>query len=127
MKVGVFQCPCNKVSISRSPRARRPRVRTMLVLTQVNADPGSAAGNLVAGRAGPIALNPRVYQHVAWLEALVWPRQPERLEHLRAAIATARSGTVRVMKGDPVDGLASVVDQAPRGPTPVVFHSAVLA
>jgi hypothetical protein len=34
--------------------------------------------------------------------------------------------SVRVMKGDLVDGLASVLDQAPKGPTPVVFHSAVL-
>jgi hypothetical protein len=71
-------------------------------------------------------LNLRDEQHVAWLEALVWPDQTERLDRLRAAIATARSVSVRVMKGDLVDGVASVLDQAPKGPTPVVFHSAVL-
>jgi hypothetical protein len=83
----------------------------------------------IAWRAG-LDLNPvnlRDEQQVAWLEALVWPDQPERLERLRAAIAVARASGVRVMKGDLLDNLPSVLDQAPRGPTPVVFHSAVLA
>ena len=44
MKVEVFQCPCGEVSISRSPRAQRPRVRTMLVLTQVSSMKTSKPG-----------------------------------------------------------------------------------
>lgn len=83
----------------------------------------------IAWRAGldlnPV--NPRDPSQMSWLEALVWPDQPDRLDRLRAAVAVARNNPVRVMQGDLLTNLPAVLDQAPRGPTVAVFHSATLA
>lgn len=64
---------------------------------------------------------------VAWLETLVWPGQPERLERLRAAIRIASIDPPRVIKGDLKEALPALADEAPRDACLVVFHSAVLA
>ena len=63
----------------------------------------------------------------AWLEALVWPEQHERLARLRAAIAIARRERPRIVRGNLLEDLAPLASQAPREATLVVFHSAVLA
>jgi hypothetical protein len=64
---------------------------------------------------------------VAWLEALVWPEERDRLDRLRAAVAIARRDPPRVVAGDLVERLQAVADEAPAGATLVVFHTAVLA
>jgi hypothetical protein len=62
---------------------------------------------------------------VRWLEALVWPEQTDRLDHLRAALARADPPTVH--RGDLRADLPSLLAQAPADATVVLFHSAVLA
>jgi hypothetical protein len=63
----------------------------------------------------------------AWLEALVWPEQSDRLHRLRAALAMARRDPPRIVPGDLLADLAACARQAPGNATLVVFHSAVLA
>ncbi|CAN5351063.1 DUF2332 domain-containing protein [soil metagenome] len=63
---------------------------------------------------------------VRWIEACVWPDQPNRLTRLRAAVRVARRQPPRVVTGDLVDALAAVASSAPQ-PLPLcVYHSAVL-
>jgi hypothetical protein len=62
----------------------------------------------------------------AWLEALVWPGQEQRLQHLRAALKIARQDPPRVLRGNLLHDLASLAAEAPRQATLVVFHTAVL-
>jgi hypothetical protein len=62
----------------------------------------------------------------AWLEALVWPGQEQRLNHLRAALAVARHDPPRVLRGNVLHDPASLAAEAPRNATLVVFHTAVL-
>ena len=64
---------------------------------------------------------------VAWLEALVWPEQTERLARLRAAITIAAEEKPRLVKGDLRTDLAALAREAPKDATLVVFHTAVLA
>jgi len=64
---------------------------------------------------------------VAWLEALVWPDQPERLSRLRQAIEAARVDPPRVVQGDLRRDTAALVAEGRRHGTVVVFHTAVLA
>jgi hypothetical protein len=64
---------------------------------------------------------------VAWLEALVWPEEQDRLHRLRAAIAIAEQDPPRIVRGDLVERLPDVAAEAPRDATLVVFHTAVLA
>jgi hypothetical protein len=62
-----------------------------------------------------------------WLENLVWPEQEERRERLRAAVRIARQDPPRIVRGNLLDGLPALLDQAPPDATVVVFHSAVIA
>ncbi|MBV9481615.1 MAG: DUF2332 domain-containing protein [Acidobacteria bacterium] len=83
----------------------------------------------VAWRAG-LDLNPIDLAdpaEVAWLEALVWPEQTDRLARLRAAIKIAAEQNPRVVKGDLRTDLASLAREAPKDATLVIFHTAVLA
>jgi hypothetical protein len=64
---------------------------------------------------------------VSWLEALVWPDQPKRLERLREAVAIARADPPLLVRGDLIERLADVAAGAPQNATLVVFHTAVLA
>jgi hypothetical protein len=66
-------------------------------------------------------------EQVRWLEALVWPDQPERLARLRAAVAVARRDPPRVMRGDLSERVGVLAAEAPSGARLVVFHTAVLA
>ncbi len=63
----------------------------------------------------------------AWLEALVWPEQTDRLDRLRAAIEVARRDPPIVVYGDLLTDLAACARRAPPDAALVVFHSAVLA
>ncbi len=96
-----------------------------------HAEPGTPIPDRVpeiAWRAG-MDLNPldlRDASDVAWLEALVWPDQAERLERLRLAMEVARVTPARVRAGDLTTDLPALLAEAPVGPTIVVFHSAVL-
>jgi hypothetical protein len=63
---------------------------------------------------------------VRWLEACVWPDQPDRLARLRAAVNVARTDPPRVVEGDLVDTLPSLASSAPQDMCLCVFHSAVL-
>ena len=64
---------------------------------------------------------------MAWLEALVWPDQPDRLERLRGAIALARINPAEVVEGDLLTDLPALAAKAPSDATLVIFHTAVLA
>jgi hypothetical protein len=64
---------------------------------------------------------------VAWLEALVWPGEGDRLALLRAALAVARADPPRMVAGDLRHDLRALAAEAPRDATLVVFHTAVLA
>jgi len=63
----------------------------------------------------------------AWLEALVWPEQADRLARLRAAMVVAQRDPPRVVRGDLLMHLQTCARQAPADATLVVFHSAALA
>jgi hypothetical protein len=96
------------------------------------ASPGTplpARGVEVGWRAGldsePIDVNND--DQIAWLEALIWPGEPSRLENLRAALAIARQDRPRIIRGDLRADLAQLAAEAPRDMTLVVFHTAVLA
>jgi hypothetical protein len=62
---------------------------------------------------------------MAWLEVLVWPEQDERRARLRHAIAVAREDPPRLVRGDLLTELPSLVEEASAHGTVVVFHSAV--
>jgi hypothetical protein len=64
---------------------------------------------------------------VAWLEALVWPEQTDRLARLRAAIMIAAEQKPRLVKGDLRTDLTALAREAPKDATLVIFHTAVLA
>jgi hypothetical protein len=66
-------------------------------------------------------------EQIAWLEALVWPDEGNRLHLLRAALKVAHQCPVRVAQGDLRTDLRALVVQMPEDATRVVFHTAVLA
>lgn len=81
------------------------------------------SGALEAGPAGGAELPPIVERvgldaapvsladedEVRWLEACLWPDQPERLERFRAAVALLRPDPPRVVAGDMVDDLPALL------------------
>lgn len=71
-------------------------------------------------------LDPSSPDDLAWLEALVWPGQPERLDRLRAATTVAARDPAPMVTGDLIEVVQDVVDACPAGSTVVVFHTAVL-
>lgn len=64
---------------------------------------------------------------MAWLQTLVWPGHRKRAERLQAAIEIARHATPRVVRGDLLRDLASLIRQAPADAELVIFHTAVLS
>jgi hypothetical protein len=64
--------------------------------------------------------------HMAWLEALVWPGEEHLAEELRAAIQVARADPPRLVPGDLRTDLPRLLAEAPPAATVVVFHTAVL-
>ncbi|MSO99549.1 MAG: DUF2332 domain-containing protein [Acetobacteraceae bacterium] len=93
------------------------------------ATPVPAAHPSVVWRAG-LDLNPldaRNADDMAWLEALVWPDQPSRIQRLRAAIAVAQADPPRLVMGNLLTDLPALAAEAPRDAALVIYHTAVLA
>jgi hypothetical protein len=93
------------------------------------ATPLPAAQPRIAWRLG-LDLNPLDVEDVtdcAWLEALVWPEQSNRLSRLQAAIRVARRDPPNIVQGDLLVDLPACVRLAPAHRTIVVFHSAALS
>ena len=83
----------------------------------------------VAWRAG-IDLNPLDITDVdqrEWLTSLIWPEHEARRERLLAAASIAAADPPRLVRGDLLDTVESLLAEVPAGTQPVVFHSAVLA
>jgi len=64
---------------------------------------------------------------MAWLTMLVWPEHDDRRALLRHAIEIARADPPHLDKGDLLEDLPRLVEQASAHGTVVVFHSAVIA
>lgn len=82
------------------------------------------------GWRGGIDLNPLDVTDadaMAWLTNLVWPEQDERRERLRVAVEFAGADPPRLVRGDLLDELPALVDEAAAYGEVVVFHSAVIA
>jgi hypothetical protein len=88
----------------------------------------AAVSKLFGERAGldlrPIDIRDR--EQVAWLEALVWPDEGNRMELLRAALKVAQHYTFQIVQGDLRTDLPALVAQMPEDATRVVFHTAVI-
>jgi len=82
------------------------------------------------GWRGGIDLNPLDVTDadaMAWLTNLVWPEQDDRRQRLLTAIDLARTDPPRLVRGDLLDALPALVDEASAYGEVVVFHSAVIA
>jgi len=64
---------------------------------------------------------------MAWLANLIWPEHDARRERLLAAIEVARADPPSLQKGDLLEELPRLVDEAGEHGRVVVFHSAVIA
>ncbi|MFC6287118.1 DUF2332 domain-containing protein [Nocardioides sp. GCM10027113] len=83
----------------------------------------------VAWRGG-VDLNPGDVDdsdQMAWLTNLVFPEEEDRRERLGTAIGIARTDPPHLVKGDLLDELPRLVDEASEHGRVVVFHSAVIA
>jgi hypothetical protein len=79
---------------------------------------------------GGIDLNPLDVtddDQMAWLATLVWPEHDDRRTRLLAAIGVARADPPVIVRGDLVEELPRMVDEASAYAPVVVFHSAVIA
>jgi hypothetical protein len=63
---------------------------------------------------------------MAWLATLVWPEHDERRGRLLSAIDVARADPPRLTRGDLLEELPRLVEEASAFGTVVVFHSAVI-
>jgi hypothetical protein len=61
-----------------------------------------------------------------WLETLIWPEQHERRARIRAAMDIVRADPPRIVRGDAIDDLPSLVASAPSDATLVVVSSAAI-
>ncbi len=64
---------------------------------------------------------------VRWLTTLVWPEHDDRRARLERAVEVARCDPPYLRRGDLIEELPGLVDEAGRHGTVVVFHSAVIA
>jgi len=64
---------------------------------------------------------------MAWLAMLIWPEHDDRRALLRHAVDIARADPPHLEKGDLLEDLPRLVEQASTHGTVVVFHSAVIA
>ncbi len=60
---------------------------------------------------------------VRWMEALIWPDQVQRLDLLRAAAGLARKEPPRLVRGDALERVGELVNDAPATMPVCVFHS----
>jgi hypothetical protein len=66
-------------------------------------------------------------EHVRWLRACVWPDQPERRARLDAALLVARDAQPPIHRGDALELLPDLIEQAPADALVCLFHTAALA
>ena len=64
---------------------------------------------------------------LAWLRSCIWPEHTVRRERFDLATAIAAENSPRIVRGDLIDHIGGVLDEAPADSTKVVFHSAVLS
>jgi len=69
----------------------------------------------------PVDLNDR--ENVEWLRALVWPEQQKRVRQLELAVQLARSAPPKVVAGDALDILPTLIDRASEDSQLCVYHS----
>ncbi|WP_036507245.1 DUF2332 domain-containing protein, partial [Nocardioides sp. URHA0020] len=63
---------------------------------------------------------------MAWLATLVWPEDDDRRAQLSAAVEVARADPPVIVRGDLLEELPALVDEASAYGPVVVFHSAVI-
>lgn len=83
--------------------------------------------NPIVSRTG-VDLNPiDVFNEgeVDWLRALIWPGHHDRFARLEEAVMLRRQHEVRMVKGDGIAMLPSLIDQVPAEVVPMVFHAHV--
>jgi hypothetical protein len=82
----------------------------------------------IAGRVGldlePIDLDDDA--QTRWLEACTWPEHVDRFRNLRAALAIARREKPRVVKGNAIDALPALVDEADRDAAVTIVNTNVM-
>ena len=108
---------------------RRTGTGPELTCTVGGPAPLPVAPPTVAWRGG-VDLNPLDVtdaDQMAWLATLVWPEHDDRRQRLLAAIEVARADPPHIVRGDLVDELPALVDEAALPGPVVVFHSAVIA
>ena len=72
------------------------------------------ADDRVAGGGGPVAeFRSPTRSRARWLQACLWPSQPERHARMAAAIAIAQAHPQRIIGADAVDGVAQALAEAP--------------
>ncbi len=100
-----------------------------LACTVTGPFPSAVASPQVAWRGGIDLhpLDPDDADAMAWLTNLVWPEQDDRRTRLETAIRIARAEPPRLVAGDLLDELPSLVEEASVFGPVVVFHSAVIA
>lgn len=82
----------------------------------------------IAGRIG-VDLNPidaNDAEATGWLRACVWPEHVERFRNLESALAVVREVRPKIVRGNAVDLLLTIVTAAEPGTTVVVVHTNVL-
>jgi hypothetical protein len=100
-------------ALALAPGANLPTIpKKLAVATRIGMDPS------------PVDLTDE--EEYAWLEACVWPDQPERLRLFGAAAAAQRKSPPELVTGDAVDDLAAVADRVPANEPIVVLTSNVL-
>ncbi|GAB3446690.1 DUF2332 domain-containing protein [Actinophytocola sediminis] len=96
-----------------APGANLPSIpKKLAVATRIGLDPN------------PVDLTDE--DQYAWLEACIWPDQPERLRLFGAAASAQRKSRPELVAGDAVDGIAGVADRIPADEPIVVLTSNVL-
>ena len=120
------------VDLGRSPDRRAGGADAVLFRDRA----GAAAGRSSRRSAwrGGIDLNPLDVESdddMSWLLTLVWPEHDDRRAQLANAIEIARADPPDLRRGDLVEMLPALVDEAAAAVGPdgvvVVFHSAVIA
>jgi len=107
-----------------------PADSPLVLATEVRRTPPPIPDALpeVAWRAG-IDLNPIDLSDpdaVRWARALLWPDQLDRIARFEGAMALVQPDPPRIVQGDAVAGIGSLIDEAPDDAAVLVYHSFVL-
>lgn len=88
--------------------------------------PGAVPPSAVAHGLDAAPIDVADTEAVRWLEACIWPDEPERRDRFVAAVALARAANVNVQAGDAVDDVAALVHDVGVDAHPVVITTWVL-